>query len=307
MRIGKLILASDVLLAPIAGFSDIGFRHLARRYGAGLTFTEMISVKGLLYGNRQTETLTALSPLECPSAVQLFGADPEDMRKALALPILKKFDIIDINMGCPVNKIVKNGEGSALMRDPQRAFELVRSAVEGAVGREITVKIRSGFDKVNAPEFAATIEKGGASAITVHGRLREEYYGGSADWSVIAAVKQAVNIPVIGNGDLKCADDCRRMREITAVDGVMLARGALGKPWIFAEIRGGDRPFDIVADIEEHFALLRTVYADNVAINLMKAHLCRYSLGKRGGREIRESLNTIKTFDDAIQAARRLA
>ena len=193
------------------------------------------------------------------------------------------------------------------MRDPQRAFELVCSAVEGAAGREITVKIRSGFDKVNAPEFAATIEKGGASAITVHGRLREEYYGGSADWSVIAAVKQAVNIPVIGNGDLKCADDCRRMREITAVDGVMLARGALGKPWIFAEIRGGDRPFDIVADIEEHFALLRTVYANNVAINLMKAHLCRYSLGKRGGREIRESLNTIKTFDDAIQAARRLA
>ncbi len=307
MRIGKLTLASDVLLAPIAGFSDIGFRHLARRYGAGLTYTEMISVKGLLYGNRQTEALTALSPLESPSAVQLFGSEPEEMRKAVALPILKKFDIIDINMGCPVNKVVKNGEGSALMKDPTRASELVISAVEGAFGREITVKIRSGFDKVNAPDFAVVMERSGASAIAVHGRLREEYYSGRASWDVIASVKKAVSIPVIGNGDVKNVQDYCIMKEETAADGVMLARGALGKPWIFSEITGKTCSPDMAADIGEQFAWLRTVYSDAVAINLMKAHFCWYSLGRKGGRAIREGLIALKTPEDIIEAARRLA
>jgi nifR3 family TIM-barrel protein len=228
------------------------------------------------------------------------------MRKAVALPVLKKFDIIDINMGCPVNKVVKNGEGSALMKDPLRASELVLAAVEGAFKRPVTVKIRSGFDKVNAPEFAALMERSGATAVTVHGRLREEFYSGRADWRVIAAVKQAVKIPVIGNGDVKSAEDCRRMIAETSVDGVMIARGALGKPWIFAEIAGNNFEHDVVADIKTHIGLLRTVYTDAVAINLMKAHLCRYSSARRGGRALRENLPLITTFDDIIEAARRL-
>ncbi len=303
MRIGNVALESNAVLAPIAGFSDIGLRYLARKYGAGLTYTEMISAKGLLYGNRQTEQLTALAPLEKPSAVQLFGACPEDMYKAVRLPLLAKFDIIDINMGCPVNKVVRGGEGSALMKTPALAAEMVRAAVEAAAGRAVTVKIRSGWDSVTAPEFAALMQKSGAASVAVHGRLREQFYSGRADWDVIREVKKAVDIPVIGNGDVISAQDYHKMIDETCCDGVMIARGALGNLKIFSDILNREAVVDLRKDIEEHIGLLKGIYPDNVVINLMKAHLVYYTAGKRGARSIRENLAGIRSTEDVLSVA----
>lgn len=245
---------TDLILAPCAGYTDAGMRTLCTRYGAGLCFTEMVSAKGLLYNNANTEALLTLSPEEKNTGVQLFGSEPDILAAAIKDVRLKKFPVIDINMGCPVPKIVTNGEGSALMKDPDRIFRIVKAAKEAAGDRLLTVKMRAGFYSgyENAPECAAASEEAGADMVTVHGRTRDMYYSGKVDYGIIGKVKQAVKIPVCGNGDVIDRESYLKMKETTGVDYVSIARGAFGRPYVFAAIRGEEYDFNIKQAILEH-------------------------------------------------------
>lgn len=298
MKIGKYTLCGNALFAPMAGLSDIGARYLARKYGAGLTYTEMVSAKGLIYNNRQTQDLLTLAENETPSAVQLFAAEAEDIIAAIKL-LPQGVDIVDINMGCPVAKVVKNGEGSALLKDSGKAAALVEGAVS-ASNRPVTVKMRTGWnhDNITAVEVAKAVEKAGASAITVHGRTREDMYSGKVDYATIRAVKESVGIPVIGNGDVKAVEDYYNMIDLTHVDGVMIGRGAVGNYKLFSAINGTVCEQDIADDIHTHIKVLRTIYPDKVIANLMKMHICYYAAGFRGAKAVREQVHTASSIDD---------
>lgn len=306
VKIGDVVLSSNFVLAPMAGVSDIGFRYLARKYGAGLTYTEMISVKALCFGNKRTFELLKLAPNETPSAVQLFGSDPEAFYNACKIPEIQSFDIIDINMGCPVRKVVARGEGSALMKTPTLASEIVRACIEGS-GKPVTVKHRSGYETETAVDFAKVIEKAGASAITVHGRTREQMYNGFSDRGVIKRVKEAVSVPVFGNGDVKTPEDAFSMIAETGCDGVMLARGAVGNPSIFASLTGKSVEVDVYDDIMTHIELNRINTAEESIVGLMKCHLMGYVKGRPGARDIRFAVGTAKTIDDIIEVAKRIS
>ena len=242
MKIGNIELENPYILAPMAGVTDLPFRLLCREQGAGLLCMEMISAKALQYKNRNTKALLAIHPEEYPVSLQLFGSDPDiisEMAKQIEeLP----FQILDINMGCPVPKVVKNGEGSALMKNPKLVYQIVSKTVR-AVRKPVTVKIRKGFDDahVNAVEIAKIVEEAGGAAVAVHGRTREQYYSGKADWEIIRRVKEAVSIPVIGNGDVTSGETALAMMRQTGCDGVMIGRGAQGNPWIFRELAEYER------------------------------------------------------------------
>ena len=299
LKIGDVQLENNIVFAPIAGFSEVGFRHMCAKYGAGLTYTELVSAKGLCYGNKGTQELLAREDFSSPCAVQLFGSDPEFMYKAAKDERLAKFEIVDINMGCPVKKVFNNGDGSALMKNPDLITEIVQAVKEGAK-RPVTVKMRAGVEsgKPVAVECALAAQKGGASAVCVHPRYREQFYSGEADHSITKAVKEALDIPVIANGDITDLRSLAEVRDLTGADGFMIGRGALGRPWIFSELNGGNGAHDVKADIYEHIAVLRKYMCDFTVANVMKLQLCYYAKGGRDAKAVRVEIGKAKSIDD---------
>ncbi len=307
LKIGDVVLPNPYILAPMAGVTDLPFRLLCREQGAGLVCMEMVSAKAIYYRNKNTEALLTIHPEERPVSLQLFGSDPYLMSEMAKRIEERPFDILDINMGCPVPKVVNNGEGSALMKDPKLAGEIAASVVR-AVRKPVTVKIRKGFDEkhVNAVEMAKRIEDAGASAVAVHGRTREQYYSGKADWDIIRRVKEAVAIPVIGNGDVASAADAQEMWEQTGCDGIMIARGARGNPWIFAELAAWSegRPApprpdcrEVCRMIKRHGKMLCRYKGEFTGIREMRKHAAWYTAGFPHSSRLRARVNEIGDYD----------
>lgn len=278
MKIGKFETKSDLFLAPMAGYTDVAFREQCKKFGAGLTTTEMVSAKGLIYNSEKTKLLLITSALEDIKVVQLFGHEPNVIFDAIKHPVLDEFDIIDLNMGCPAPKIIKNGEGSFLMTNPALAGEIVKAAV-AASDRLVTVKMRLGYDENNSIEFAKILEKAGASAITVHGRLKNQGYAGHADYEAIAKIKKAVSIPVIANGDVVDKQSYETIKNVTGADAVMIGRAAVGNPHIFAELLNLDIPFDKFKCVKEQFDLLLKYYDEKFVVDNMRKQIVQYLKG----------------------------
>lgn len=316
MKIGNVEINGYAALAPMAGVSDRAFRELCVDFGAGYVVGEMVSSKGITYHNDKSIELLALSEKERPAAVQLFGYEPQIMAEAAKIAMKYDPDIIDINMGCPAPKIAMNGSGSALMKNPPLCGEIV-SAVKNAVSVPVTVKIRKGWDKhsINAVEVAQICEQAGADAITVHGRTREQQYMPPADWEIIRQVKKAVNIPVIGNGDITTAVQAAQMFEQTNCDLVMIGRGALGNPWIFKEISmliGHDRPTLPVSTAEKISVMLRHVQklceykGEYVGMREARKHAGWYFKGMRDAASLRRKAGSIEKFDDLVELCKSI-
>ncbi|MCR4875511.1 MAG: tRNA-dihydrouridine synthase family protein [Clostridia bacterium] len=299
MKIGNLQINGDVVLAPIAGYSDVGFRAICAKQGAAITYTEMASAKGLYY-DKAAKTLELLNTTddERIKAVQLFGSEPFFISYAVKAPVIEKFDLIDINMGCPVPKIVKNNEGSALLNNIPLAKDIIKAAKDNT-SKPVTVKMRLGFDTINAVEFALAMQEAGADLLTVHGRTRKEMYMGHSHWDEIAKVVKAVNIPVIANGDVESSQDYLDIKAQTGASGVMIARGALGNPNIFSQITGKeDRPIKDM--MLEHIEIMRQFHNEHYVHANFKKHMACYCKGKRGNKEIKQRAFESKDLQEMI-------
>lgn len=309
IKIGTFTPKNNIFLAPMAGITDMTFRYLCARMGAGLTYTEMVSSKGMYYNDEKTQHLTLTHPVEAPCAVQIFGSDPDIM--AIAAEKLSKRDdiaLIDINMGCPVAKVIKNNEGCALMKNTKLSSKIIKAVVK-ASSKPVTVKFRKGYDTDTAVDFAQMAQQSGAKAVTVHGRTREQMYSGKADWDVIARVKRAVTIPVIGNGDIYTPEDAKRMMEQTHCDAVMIARGAQGNPWIFKRTLPyiiEDKFIDYPTDNEkyevilEHYRIMSSQKGERTALKEMRKHIAWYLKGMPGATSIRRQIYSVASFDEVI-------
>ena len=307
LKIGTVELENNVILGPMAGVTDLPFRLLCREQGAGLVCMEMVSAKAVFYGNRNTKELLQVNPGERPVSLQLFGSDPEVLSDIAARLEEGPYDLFDLNMGCPVPKVVKNGEGSALMKDP-KLVERILSSMVRALKKPVTVKIRKGFndESVNAVEIARIAEGCGAAAVAVHGRTREQYYSGKADWEIIRQVKEAVSIPVIGNGDVDCPEAAKRMLAETGCDGVMVARGAKGNPWIFKRIteyletgRIPPKPSreEVKAMMLRHGEMMVEFKGEAAAMREMRKHVAWYTAGWPHSAALRNDINAVETME----------
>lgn len=309
MKIGNIELINNVILAPMAGITDKTFRTICKEHGAGVVVTEMISTKGMYYEDKKTEELMDIKPTNRPVMMQIFGSDPLIMSQVVKdkLNFIDTFDILDINMGCPAPKIVNNGDGSALMKTPRLAMEIV-SRIKNASNKPVTVKIRKGWDKnsINYMSFAKMLQESGADAITLHGRTRDQFYSGKADWNAIAELKAYLSIPVIGNGDIFSFSDGIKMLEETRCDGIMIGRGALGNPWIFGQIEKGLKQESIdypgykekLGQLLLHLDMLIIDKPERVAVLQIRKHCGWYIKGLHGAAEYRNRFNQVQSRDE---------
>ena len=316
LTIGNVTLDNQVILAPMAGVTDLPFRLLCRKMGAGLVCMEMVSAKAIYYHNKNTEELLSVHPGELPASLQLFGSDPEILAQMAAKVEERPYSFIDLNMGCPVPKVVNNGEGSALMKNPKLVEEILTAMVK-AVKKPVTIKIRKGFNDtcVNAVEIAKIAESCGVAAVAVHGRTREQYYSGQADWDIIRRVKEAVKIPVIGNGDVDSPQKAAMLLEQTGCDGVMIGRGAQGNPWIFREIvqylESGvlpEKPTNAEKRelILQHAAMELEYKGEYTAVREMRRHLSWYTFGMPNSAKFRGMINQMETMDALRESVERI-
>lgn len=316
LTIGNITLDNNVILAPMAGVTDLPFRLLCKEQGVGLNCMEMVSAKAIYYNNKNTEDLMAIHPDETPVSLQLFGSDPDIISEMAKRIEERPFAILDINMGCPVPKVVNNGEGSALMKDPKLVEEILSKLVK-AIHKPVTVKIRKGFNDatVNAVEIARIAEGCGVAAVAVHGRTREQYYSGRADWDIIAAVKDAVKIPVIGNGDVVDAHSAKEMLKQTGCDGIMVGRAAQGNPWIFKEITTYLETGEILAKpapeqvkevVIRHANLQLEFKGEYTGVREMRKHLSWYTTGYPNSARFRQMINSMESMEELLQSVEQI-